>query len=183
MRSDSVRSLSTGFTSISLVAFRQNKIKSLIGRITCNGCRSSAAGRDGAYGKRIGGASCSGSACLSLRSCISCITLRTLLPCIALLSLRSGRTLWNAEFESEDLGCRWPGCSNLNRGLLALGKLLRSCHRLSEASCGTIMSLWKLEVEPELLSCIRSCGSDCYRCAVGSSEKLYCGFRSIESCT
>jgi len=45
------------------------------------------------------------------------------------------------------------------------------------------MSLWKLEVELELLSCIRSCGSDCNGCAVGSSEKLYCGFRSIESCT
>lgn len=46
-----------------------------------------------------------------------------------------------------------------------------------------LLAPWQLEVEPELLGCIRSCGSDCHRRTVRNSEKLYCGFRSIESCT
>lgn len=32
------------------------------------------------------------------------------------------------------------------------------------------MSLGKLEAEPELLGCIRSCGSDCHRRTVRNSE-------------
>lgn len=46
MRSDSVRSLCSVSSSVSLVAFRQHKIECLVRRITCNVSLGSAAGRN-----------------------------------------------------------------------------------------------------------------------------------------
>ena len=97
MRSDSVHSLSTGFTSISLVAFRQNKIKSLIGRITCNGCRSSAAGRYGAYGKRI------------CRSCCTLCTVSSLSTSLSGISLFALLAFGDAECKVEHFCCVLTG--------------------------------------------------------------------------
>ena len=97
MRSDSVRSLCTVSSRVSLVAFRQNKIKSLIGRITCNGCRSSAAGRDGAYGKRI------------CRSCCTLCTVSSLSTSLSGVSLFALLAFGDAESKGEHFCCVLTG--------------------------------------------------------------------------
>lgn len=97
VRRDSVRSLCTVSSSVSLVAFRQHKIKSLVRRIACNSSLGSAAGRDCAYGKRVSRTCCTLCAVSSLSASLSGISL------FALLSFR------DAECKCEHFCCVLTG--------------------------------------------------------------------------
>ena len=79
MRSDSVRSLRTVSSRVSLVAFRQHKIESLIGRITCNVSLGSIAGSHCSYGKRVCRSGCSLRTVSSLSTSLSGVSLLALL--------------------------------------------------------------------------------------------------------
>jgi hypothetical protein len=100
MRSDSVRSLCTVCSRVSLVAFRQYKIECLVRRITCNGSLGSAAGRDGAYGKRVS------RTCGSLWALCTVSSLSTSLSGISLFALLA---FGDAECKVEHFCCVLTG--------------------------------------------------------------------------
>lgn len=142
MRSDTVSSLSTGFTSISLVAFRQNKIKSLIGRITCNGCRSSAAGRYGAYGKRI------------CRSCCTLCTVSSLSASLSGISFFALLAFGDTECKGEHFCCVLTGsCYSDSRILSGLQGRSR-CNWCTETSCSSVFSSERNSLRP-VAGCVR----------------------------
>lgn len=97
MRSDSVRSLCSVCSSVSLVAFRQHKIECLVRRITCNVSLGSAAGSYGAYGKRI------------CRSCYTLCTVSSLRTSLSGISFFALLAFGDAECKVEHFCCVLTG--------------------------------------------------------------------------